>query len=70
MKIIINILKETFNFFCGDWRIFWGVAITLFALELIQHIDTLTFARPFMAIIFLIGLSLSLIVALKREITK
>ena len=70
MKLIIRILKEIFDFFCGDWRVFCGVTITLILIELIQRIDSLSLYRSFVGIIFIIGLSLSLILALKHEITE
>jgi hypothetical protein len=30
----MNIFKKIFDFFCGDWRIFWGIALTVALVEL------------------------------------
>jgi hypothetical protein len=68
MNIILRVLKEVFNFFCGDWRVFWGVAITTVLVELIERLAVLAYAKSFVGIIFIVGISLSLVVALKREI--
>ncbi len=68
MNIILRILKEVFNFFCGDWRVFWGVTITTVLVELIEHLAILADAKSFAGIIFIAGISLSLVAALKREI--
>ena len=64
-----RILKEVFDFFCGDWRIFWGVAITILLVEGVEHLQWLTGVKPAVSVIFITGVSLSLVVALKREIT-
>lgn len=66
--LVVRVLKEVFDFFCGDWRVFWGVAITIVLLELIEHLAALTFALPAGGIILAIGVSASLISGLGREI--
>jgi hypothetical protein len=68
MTIIIRALKEVFNFFCGDWRIFWGVIATIVLAELVINFATFTYAKSFAGAIFVIGVSLSLIIALRTEI--
>ena len=70
MNVVLRLLKEVFNFFCGDWHIFWGVAITAVLVELIDHLAPLAYARSFAGIIFIAGISLSLVVALKYEIAE
>lgn len=70
INMIIRILKETFNFFCGDWRIFWGVTLTTVLIELIEHLPVFSLFKPFAGIIFIIGILLSLAIALKREIAE
>jgi hypothetical protein len=70
MNIITHFLKAIFDFFCGDWRIFWGVAVTCVLVELVEHLTTLTVVIPFSGILYIIGISLSLVIALKREISK
>jgi len=70
MKHIKHALKEIFDFFCGDWRIFFGVAVTILVIEVIDHQGFLAFAAPFAGILFILGISLSLVISLKHEITK
>jgi hypothetical protein len=62
----MNIFKKVFDFFCGDWRIFWGIALTIVLIELVKGwvVPTLVL------VIFLLGISLSLVFSLRREITK
>ncbi|MDR3585571.1 MAG: hypothetical protein P4L59_09625 [Desulfosporosinus sp.] len=62
----MNIFKKIFDFFCGDWRIFWGIALTVALVELAK-----SWAVPILVIvIFLLGISLSLGFSLRREIKK
>lgn len=70
MNRITHIFKVIFDFFCGDWRIFWGIAVTCAFVELAAHLTTFIVAIPFSGIIYIIGISLSLVIALKREISK
>ncbi|BBB91148.1 MAG TPA: hypothetical protein PKA28_11325 [Methylomusa anaerophila] len=70
MNIITHTLTAIFDFFCGDWRIFWGVAVTCILVELVEHLTILTVMIPFLGIIYITGISLSLIVALQREVPK
>lgn len=67
MNLIISILKKIFGFFCGDWRIFWGVVITLIIVKLIEQLGV-TYIGTIAGIIFMVGVSLSLVSALKKEI--
>jgi Ca2+/H+ antiporter, TMEM165/GDT1 family len=30
-------IPEKFDFFCGDWRVFWGVTLTLGFVILLEH---------------------------------
>ncbi len=69
MTVIIRALKEVFDFFCGDWRIFWGVIATIVLVELVENFATFAYAKSVAGAIFIIGVSLSLIIALKHEIT-
>lgn len=70
MNIITDSFKAIFDFFCGDWRIFWGIAVTFVLIELAGHLTILTAVIPFSGIIYIIGISLSLVIALKHEISK
>lgn len=57
-----------FDFFCGDWRTFWGVAVTCILVKLVEHLTILTVIKPFLWIIYIVGMSFSLVVALKWEV--
>lgn len=70
MNFIISVLKKVFDFFCGDWRIFWGVTVTIILVELLEHFATAAYIKSMGGIVLVIGISLSLIIALKREIAK
>ncbi|OLN31495.1 hypothetical protein [Desulfosporosinus metallidurans] len=63
---MMNILKKIFDFFCGDWRTFWGIALTIAIVELAR-----SWAVPILVlmVLFLLGISLSLGFSLRREIT-
>lgn len=61
----MNIFKKIFDFFCGDWTIFGGSALTIVLVKLAKD-----WAAPTLVlmIIFLLGISLSLGFSLRREI--
>lgn len=67
MNLIVSILKKIFSFFCGDWIIFWGVAISLIIVKLIEQLGV-TYIGVIAGVIFMVGVSLSLVSALKKEI--
>ena len=69
MKTIIHILNEIFDFFCGDWRTFWGMAVTVVLVVLIDNLKVLSFAKPATGFIFVIGIAISLVMALRHELT-
>lgn len=66
MNLLIRVLKEIFDFFCGDWRIFSGVAVTVLLVALTENNEVLAPIRPAAAPVFIIGISLSLVISLKR----
>ena len=68
MEILINVGKEVFDFFCGDVRIFMGVVTTIVALALIDRFGFMKGAGHALGILLIIGISLSLIIALRHEI--
>lgn len=63
----MNIFNKIFDFFCGDWRIFWGIALTILLVELAKR-----WAVPVSVLmaVFLLGIALSLGFSLRREIRK
>lgn len=68
MKIISHIFNEIFDFFCGDWRVFWGVTLTIFLVEMLKHVIVLNAFKPPSGVIFIIGVTMSFVFALKRQI--
>jgi hypothetical protein len=69
LSMIIRVTQEIFNFFCGDWRIFWGMAMTTVLIELIEHLAGFSLLKPFAGCILIVGVSLSLVLALQHEMT-
>lgn len=63
----MNILRKIFDFFCGDWRIFWGITLTIILIKLAQ---SCALSNLVLVVILLLGISLSLGISLKREILK
>ena len=64
MKSLMNIFKKIFAFFCGDWRIFWGIALTIVLVKLTESRRVSNLAS---LVILLLGVALSLGFSLKRE---
>lgn len=60
----MNIFKKIFAFFCGDWRIFWGIALTIVLVKLTESRGVPNLA---LMVILLLGVSLSLGFSLRRE---
>jgi Ca2+/H+ antiporter, TMEM165/GDT1 family len=69
---VLKALKSVFDFFCGDWRVFWGVGATVACTALL--IRLLAGNAPglpwFAMLLYVIGIPLSLYVALKKETHK
>lgn len=63
----MNVFNKIFDFFCGDWTIFWGIAFTIVLVKLAKD-----WAAPSLVLMitFLLGISLSLGFSLRREIMK
>lgn len=68
--LILRILWEVFDFFCGDWTVFWGSAITIVMVVLIKQLSLLTFALPALGIVFIAGITISFWAALNRNTQK
>ena len=62
----MNIFLKIFDFFCGDWRIFWGIALTIILIEIVKSWLIL----PLVIVVFLLGIALSLGFSLRREVKK
>ena len=61
LKAIKRVLWEIYDFFCGDWRNFVGLAVSVVILSAVGHIDALSFLRPVACVLYpvLIGLALT-----------
>ncbi|KLU66394.1 hypothetical protein DEAC_c17930 [Desulfosporosinus acididurans] len=60
----MNIFKKIFDFFCGDWRIFWGVAVTIIVVKLLEKWEVPNLVS---LVVFVLGISFSLGFSLRRE---
>jgi hypothetical protein len=68
MTRITGFLKAVFNFFVGDWIILGGVALTLALVALIENVGALNSLKGAGGYILFIGLIITLVVTLRREI--
>jgi heme/copper-type cytochrome/quinol oxidase subunit 2 len=62
--LVLRILWGVFDFFCGDWTVFWGVAITIALTILIKQLSFLAVALPAIGIIYMAGIAISFLTAL------
>jgi uncharacterized membrane protein len=65
--IPLRILMEIFDFFCGDWTVFWGVAITVATVLFLHNISTFTSAAFFLGFLLVTGITVSLWAAMGRR---
>ena len=61
------IVRKLFDFFCGDWRVFWGIALTI---TLIKLAESCAVSNLVLVVLLLLGISFSLGISLKREISQ
>jgi hypothetical protein len=66
-NIVLRTLWEIFDFFCGDWTVFWGIALTLILTIMIRRVGALAFALPVTGIVYIGGISISFLTALCRR---
>lgn len=64
----MKVIKAIYNFFVGDMIILIGVAITIVLLTLINNVGPLEPARGVSAVILVLGVLISLVVTLVREV--
>ncbi|MGO9388549.1 MAG: COG4280 domain-containing protein [Methanobacterium sp.] len=65
--IQIRILWEVFNFFCGDWTVFWGIIITVAAILFISSVSTLPSTPLILGILLVTGITASVWAAMGRR---
>lgn len=65
--LVLRILWGVFDFFCGDWKVFWGITITIALTILIKQLSFLTFALPAIGIIYVAGIAISFLTALNLK---
>lgn len=63
----LRILGELFNFFCGDWTVFWGVTLTIVAVYLLHSVNTLSSAPILLGTLLIAGITASLWAAMGRR---
>lgn len=65
--LIVKTLQEIFDFFCGDWRIFWCMVVTLLLVATANWLGLSTALQITAQIVMLIGVPFSLYLALQKE---
>jgi len=65
LKIIKRVWDEIFDFFCGDYIVFVGCAVTVILVVIANNV--LTFAKPAAGYILVIGIVLSFVLSIMRE---
>ncbi len=68
MQAISGFLKGVFYFFVGDWIILGGVAFTVALVALIDNLATGDGLGAVGGYIFFIGVALTLVITLWREV--
>lgn len=63
----IRILKEIFDFFCGDWTVFWGVTITIAAVFFLSSVSAFPSASLLLGFLLVAGITVSLWAAMGRQ---
>ena len=65
MNIVKRVWDEIFDFFCGDYIVFAGCAITIILVVLVNNY--LTSARSASGFILVIGIILSFTLSIRRQ---
>ena len=65
MKAVKRVWDEIFDFFCGDYLVLIGCAITIFLVVLANNV--LTFAHPAAGLILVLGIIISFSLSILRE---
>ena len=65
--IPLRILRELFDFFCGDWTVFWGVTITIAAVFFLRSVSAFPSAPLLLGTILVAGITVSLWAAMGRR---
>jgi uncharacterized membrane protein len=65
--IPIHILWEVFDFFSGDWTVFWGIIITVATVIFLQRVSTLPNTPLLLGILLVAGITVSLWAAMGRR---
>jgi len=65
MKTIKKVWDEIFDFFCGDYIVFFGCAITIILVILVNNV--FTFAHSAAGYILVLGIVVSFVLSILRE---
>ena len=63
----IRILWEVFDFFSGDWTVFWGIMITVTVVIFLQRVSTFPNTQFLLGILLVTGVTVSLWAAMGRR---
>ena len=64
LNIILRALWQVFDFFCGDWAVFFGVAVTVAAVVALRLLPHSAFPVSALAYLYIAGIALSLAASL------
>lgn len=64
---ILKGLKAVFDFFCGDWRVFWSVAVLILIVALGFRFISATWYASAVCALYTLGIAGSLAFALQKE---
>jgi uncharacterized membrane protein YqjE len=70
MGAIVKFFNKVFDFFCGDWIVFFGMCITILVIEIINKTFSLESLGAISGVLFVLGIAISFIIAIKREVSK
>lgn len=64
---VLQALKSIFDFFCGDWRVFWSVAALIAAVALALHFAAVSWLPAAACAVYMLGVVASIRFALGKE---
>ncbi|HMK47488.1 MAG TPA: hypothetical protein VK436_12755 [Methanocella sp.] len=63
----LRILSEFFDFFCGDWTVFWGITITIAAVLILSRVNLFISTQFLLGTLLVTGITVSLWTAMGRR---
>ena len=59
MRTVKKVWDAIFDFFCGDYRVLAGVAVTLALVLCLERVTALAFLRPASGVVLVVGVVVS-----------